>query len=307
MSQALRSKALAVLTVLVFFTLMFDGVVLGQERLVKIADDVYSYIGVKHATAGNSFGANAGIVIGRDGIVVVDTLISAKEAGKFIRDIRAVSDKPIKYVVNTHMHLDHTFGNCEFAKLGAVIVGSAVEKRGMQQYAEPTLKKSAAYGLTDQEMQDTSVCYPSVTFENTMEIDLGDRSVELLHPGRSHTEGSIVALVPDRKVLFAGDIVFTNYHPNMKHADIGGWVKALDFLAGMDFKALVPGHGPLSGKKDVEDMKNYLVLFDKKAQELAAKSSDIQYIVTEMRKVLPPREELEKMIGANVQLRYLKK
>lgn len=309
MNQALRRKAATLLAAFVFFILLFDGIreVKGQDGLVKIADDVYSYIDVKHATAGNSFGANAGIIIGRDGIVVVDTLISAREGKKFIRDIRAVSDKPIKYVVNTHMHLDHTFGNCEFAKLGATIVGSTIGKTEMKQYAEPALKMVSAFGLTEQEMEGTAICYPSVTFEKTMELDLGDRNVELIHPGHSHTPGSIIVLVPDRKVIFAGDIIFTNYHPNMKHADISGWVKALDFLAGMDFKAMAPGHGPLSGKKDVEDMKNYLVLFDKKARELTAKSNDIQHIVSEMKKVLPPRAELDMMIGANIQMRYLKK
>ena len=87
--------------------------------LEKIADNVYSYVDIKNGTPQKSFGANAGIIIGEDGIVVIDTLVSSKEAMRFIKDIRAVSDKPIKYVINTHYHLDHTFGNSEFVKLGA--------------------------------------------------------------------------------------------------------------------------------------------------------------------------------------------
>ncbi len=75
----------------------------------------------------------------------------------------------------------------------------------------------------------------------------------------------------------------------------------------MDAVTIVPGHGPVSAKKDIGDMKNYLVLFDNKAKELAARSSDVQYIVSELKKVLPPRAELDMMIGANVQMRYLKK
>jgi cyclase len=307
MNQALRRKAFGAIVVLFFFGLIIVRAVTAQEGLVKIADDVYSYVDVKHATAKNSFGANAGIIVGRDGILVVDTLISAKEARKFIKDIRAVSDKPIKYVVNTHMHLDHTFGNCEFAKLGANIISSTAGKREMISYAEPALKMASAYGLSEQDMEGTAICYPVVTFDKKMEIDLGGSRVELIHPGHSHTEGSIIVSMPDRKVLFAGDILFTNYHPNLKHADIEGWVKALEFLAAMDFTVLVPGHGPLSGKKDIEDMKNYLVLYDKKAKELTAKSNDVQYIVSELRKVLPPRAELDMMIGANLQMKYLMK
>jgi hypothetical protein len=87
-----------------------------RNGLMRIADGVYAYVdgGIFSAA---SFGANAGIIVGRDGIVVIDTLISAKETKRFIKDIRAVSDKPIKYVVNTHMHLDHTFGNCSLRSL----------------------------------------------------------------------------------------------------------------------------------------------------------------------------------------------
>jgi glyoxylase-like metal-dependent hydrolase (beta-lactamase superfamily II) len=287
--------------------LTFGQTAFAQAGLTKITEGVYSYVDVKHATAQNSFGANAGIVIGKDGIVVIDTLISAKEAKKFIKDIRAVSDKPIKYVVNTHMHLDHTFGNCEFVKLGASIIASADGKREMKSYAEPALKKASAYGLSEKDLEGTEICYPSLTFEKKMEIDLGDRTVELIYPGRSHTKGSILIFVPDQKVLFAGDILFTNYHPNLIYADIDGWVKALDFILAMDGARIVPGHGPVSSRKDVEDMKNYLVLFDKKAKELTAKSDDLPYIVSEMRKVLPARAELDMMIGANVQMRYLKK
>jgi glyoxylase-like metal-dependent hydrolase (beta-lactamase superfamily II) len=275
--------------------------------LTKIADGVYSYVDVKHATAQNSFGANAGIVIGKDGIVVIDTLISAKEAKTLIKDVRTISDKPIKYVVNTHMHLDHTFGNCEFEKLGAGIIASTVGKQEMMSYAGPALKKASAFGLTEQDMEGTGICYPAITFEKKMEIDLGDRTVVLVHTGHSHTEGSIIVFVPDQKTLFAGDILFTNYHPNMKNGDIDGWVKALDFILTMDATTIVPGHGPVSGKKDVLDMKSYLVLFDQKAKDLTAKSSDVQYVVSELRKALPPRAELDMMIGVNVQMNYMKK
>lgn len=307
MRHVLRGRAAVVLAILFCCGLNTGGATTAQAGLTKVADNVYAYVDTKHASPANSFGANAGVIIGRDGIVIIDTLISAKEAQKFIKDIRAVSNKPVKYVVNTHMHLDHTFGNCEFAKLGAVIIAQTDEKRDMKSYAAPALKNASAYGLTEKDMEGTEICYPVLTFEKRMEIDLGDRTVELIYLGHSHTEGSIVVFVPDRKVLFAGDILFTNYHPNFKNGDIAGWIKALDDLKAMDFNVLVPGHGPLSGKKDLEDMKNYISLFDKKARELTAQSSDIQYIVSELKKALPPREELDMMIGANVKMRYLKK
>ena len=88
-------------------------------ELTRLADNVYAYVGSKDASPAHSFAANAGIVIGRDGVLVVDTLISAREGARFLADIRAVTDKPIRYVVNTHTHLDHALGNSVFARLGA--------------------------------------------------------------------------------------------------------------------------------------------------------------------------------------------
>ncbi len=277
------------------------------DRLTKIAENVYAYVGTKKASPSNSFGANAGIIIGRDGIVVVDTLISAKEADRFIKDIRAVSDKPIKYVVNTHSHLDHTFGNSEFSKLGAVIISQEIDKKNMLANGEANLKKAAAYGLTDKDMEGTRLSYPSLTFSEKMEIDLGDQVIELIYPRPSHTGGSIMAYLPDKKVLFTGDILFTNYHPNIASGDVDSWLKVLDTVAAVDADKIIPGHGPVSGKKDILDMKDYLVAFDKKARELAAVSGDAQYIASEIKKALPARDELDFLIVSNVQQKYLKK
>ncbi len=274
--------------------------------LTKIADGVYSYTDSKDPSPAGSFGANAGIVIGRDGIVVVDTLISAKEAKRFIKDIRAVSDKPVRYAVNTHYHLDHTLGNSEFAKLGATIVAHANTKASLLENGDAMLGRAKYFGLSDDEMSGTIVVPPSLTFTDRMEIDLGDRKVELINAGPSHTDGSILVFVPDSKVLFAGDTLFTNYHPNMRDGDIQGWVKALDLIASMDVAGIIPGHGPLSTKKDVADMKNYLIAFDAKVKELLGKSGDPAYIASEVKKALPARHYFDMFIASNIKALYMK-
>jgi cyclase len=275
--------------------------------LTKIADGVYSYVDEKNPSPLTSFGANAGIIIGRDGIVVVDTLISAKEAKKFIGDIKAVSDKPIRYVVNTHDHLDHVLGNSEFAKQGATIVAQAETKAAMVKNGDGLLQRAKYFGLSDEVMSGTIVVVPSLTFTDAMEIDLGDRKVEVIHAGPSHTGGSSIVYAPDSKTLFAGDILFTNYHPNMRDGDIQGWVKALDMIASMDAANIIPGHGPLSTKKDVAEMKSYLVAFDAKVKELLARSSDPEFIAAEVKKALPARKYFDMFIASNVKGLYLKK
>lgn len=278
-----------------------------QDGLTKIADNVYACVDVRNSMPSNSFGANAGVVVGSRGIAVIDTLISAKEAKRLLADIRAISDKPVRYVVDTHSHLDHTFGNSLFEKAGAVVVSQEATKREMLAGSEKTLAAAKDFGLTAQDMEGTVIAYPELTFGDRMRIDLGGVEVELMYPGPSHTDGSILVFLPGRKILFAGDVLFTNYHPYMADGNIDGWVKTLDFVLSLDAETIVPGHGPVSTKRDVREMKEYVVTFDRKARELAAKSGDVKAIAAALKESLPPRAQGEWMIPANVEGKYLGK
>ncbi|HWR71857.1 MAG TPA: MBL fold metallo-hydrolase [Nitrospirota bacterium] len=277
------------------------------EGLTKIAEGVFSYVDAKNPTPLTSFGANAGIIVGTDGVVVVDTLTSAKEAKRFIRDIRSITGKPVKYVINTHHHLDHTLGNSEFAKRGAVIIAQEACKTEALKDADTILTRALNYGFTKEALAGTTVVLPSLTFTDRMTIDLGGRTVELISTGLSHTDGSAIVFVPDVKVLFAGDTLFTNYHPNVRDANIEGWIKALDRIAGMDAQKIIPGHGPVSTRQDIADMKSYLQVFDAKARELSARTNDADAVAAELKKALPKREYFEMFIAAGVKAKYLKK
>ncbi len=276
-------------------------------ELTKLADNVYAYVGVKDASPAHSFAANAGIVIGRDGVLVVDTLISAREGERFLADIRRVTDKPIRYVVNTHTHLDHAFGNCVFARIGATVISHAADRAMLERIGAATLKGIGNYGLKPEDMAGTEIVLPSLAFADRMQIDLGGETVKLLRVAPSHTEGSIVVSVPSRKLIFSGDILFTDFHPFMADGDLAGWARTIDALLAMDLDKIVPGHGPLSTKKDLREMKEYLALFDRKARELAATSGDAEAIAGELKKLLPPRGQADWMIAFNVKARYLGK
>lgn len=284
----------------------FNPDAFAQGGLTRIADNIYAYVDVKGAGPQNSFGANTGVIIGTDGILVIDTLISSKEAKRFIRDIRAISDKPIKYVINTHYHLDHTFGNSEFQKLGAIIISHANDKTKALIHNETTLKNAQNFGLTDKDMEGTVICQPMVTFTDKMEIDLGNQRVQLIYPHVSHTDGSILVYLPDKKLLFAGDILFTNFHPFLADGHLRSWLKVLTMIQTMDVERIIPGHGPISSKKDVQDMKEYIVAFHRKAKQLR-KTADVDTAAAEMKKALPPRAEGEWLIKANLQMGYMKK
>jgi glyoxylase-like metal-dependent hydrolase (beta-lactamase superfamily II) len=155
-------------------------------------------------------------------------------------------------------------------------------------------------------MEGTKIAYPFIAFEDRLEVDLGGQKVELIYVAPSHSSGSILVYLPVEKVLFAGDVLFTGFHPFMGDGDIDGWVRTLDYIESLDVEKIVPGHGPVSGKKDVADMRSYLLAFDKKARELAAGSEDIEYIVEEIKKSLPERTMGEGLIRANIQMKYLR-
>ena len=284
---------------------LFTHAAFAENGLTRITEHVYSYIGVKEASPANSFGANAGLIIGEQGLAVIDTLVSAREAERFIRDIRKISDKPILYVINTHYHLDHTFGNSEFAKLGATIVCQTNCAAEMRLKAADGLANAKLYGLTPEDMAGTEISYPAITFTDRMGLDLGGLEVDLIYVAPSHSKGSILVYLPAEKVVFAGDTLFTDFHPYMGDGDVKAWKKTLDLLATLDADKIIPGHGPLSGKEDVADMKNYITAFDKKARELATGGHELEYIVTELKKSLPIKTQGEWLIQANVQAKYL--
>ncbi len=303
-----KMKKLSSIWITVCCFLLFAHTALAENGLTRISPHVYSYIGVQEASPANSFGANAGIIIGKKGIVVVDTLISAKEANRFLQDIRKISDKPILYVIDTHYHLDHSFGNSEFSKLGAAIVAHKYCADEMHLKAADGLANAADFGLTPEEMAGTEIAYPDITFTDRIGLNPGGVEVNLIYIAPSHSKGSILIQVPSEKVVFTGDILFTDFHPYMGDGDIKGWQQALDFLATLEADKIIPGHGPLSSKKDVADMKSYITTFDNKARELTSKpDANLEEIVNEMKKVLPIKTQGEWLIGANIQAKYLKK
>lgn len=303
-----RFAAPRLVLVLGFVSLVLGGVAQAAEQLTQVAENVFAFADTRQSSKDNSFGANAGIIVGRDGILVVDTLVSAKEAQRLLKAIRAVSDKPIRYVVNTHYHLDHAFGNGEFAKLGALVIAQESGAQAMRKTAEETLKSIGEFGLTTQDMQGTTIAYPVLGYGDRMTIDLGDQIVELRHARTSHTDGDTVVYLADKKVLFAGDILFTGYHPFLAEGNIETWCAQLDDLQAMDVEKIIPGHGPVSSKKDLAEMKQYLLAFDREAKALAAKGvADAEAATTELLKVLPPRPEGAWLVTANLQMKYLKK
>ena len=285
---------------------IFLGTAWAEEGLIKLTDRIYTYAGTKNPSPANSFGANAGIVIGDKGVLVVDSLVSGKEAKRLLADIRKITDKPIRYVVDTHNHFDHTFGNSEFATLGAVIVAHDNCSENMRVSSKQVLDNAESYGLNADEAKEIKIAYPNVSTANGMHIGLGGISVDLIYVAPSHTDDSIMIFIPEEKVVFAGDVLFTDYYPFMGTGTIEGWVKTLEKLNEMDADRIIPGHGPLSTKKDVAAMKEFILAFDKAAKEICAKPGDPAEMAEKVKKAVPERPLADFLIMASLQAKYLK-
>jgi len=292
--------------------LFMTGPSFAQEArtLQKLSDHVYAYVGVKNASpSANSFGANSGVVIGKDAVLVVDTLVSAKEAEALRADIKKLTGTPIKYVVNTHYHLDHAWGNSVFVKDGAVVIGHENSRLSGSKNIS-ALEHAGDFGLTPQDMEGTVLELPTVTFQDAMRVDLGGGvAVDLSYPGPTHTNGSITAFVPGDRVLFLGDILFKYYYPYIGEGDVPSWVKVLSDLEKTPAKIIVPGHGPLSTVSDIKEMKAYLKDFDVLAKRLCRgkKRDDASAVAAELLKQLPNqgRTELPFLVEENLRDKYL--
>ncbi|MGK9168666.1 MBL fold metallo-hydrolase [Inquilinus limosus] len=186
---------------------------------------------------------NTGVIIGDDSVMVVDAQATPVMARKVIERIRGVTDKPIKYVVLSHYHAVRVLGASAYG--ASEIVASEtcramIHERGQEDWESefgrfPRLFQAAESipGLT----------WPTVTFKDRMTIHLGRRRVDLLHLGRAHTAGDIVAWVPDAGVMFSGDIVEYRSACYCGDAHFGDWPKTLDAIAALGPEALSPGRG----------------------------------------------------------------
>ena len=195
---------------------------------------------------------NTGVIIGDDSVMVMDTQATPAMAGLVIERIRSVTDKPIKYVALSHYHAVRVLGASAYGaseiiaseKCRAMIVERGQEDWDSEYGRFPRLFQAAETvpGLT----------WPTMTFTNRMTLHMGKRTVEIMHLGRAHTAGDIVAYVPDAGVMFTGDIV--EYHSACYCGDahFADWGGTLDAIASFRPEAIAPGRGAaLQGREMV--------------------------------------------------------
>jgi cyclase len=230
-----------------------------QTGLVEVADGVFAYV---QATGGYCI-SNAGLILGDDEALIVDTLFTPSMNRDFQAAVRRVTDKPARHLVDTHHHVDHTLGNFLFPQCR--IIAHANARVEMERFGLPDFFLRMVPQFCD-EIRDVPVRLPDVTFDGAMTLHLGGRRVELLHFGTAHTVGDIAVYLPEERVLFAGDLAFFWVTPVAFEGHIGKWIRVVDRLLEMDVGAVVPGHGPVGGLDDVRSVREYLALVRRQAR-----------------------------------------
>jgi cyclase len=202
-------------------------------NLVKVKDDLY----VIH---NDYVPGNSTALITSDGVVLVDDKFEI-DHDNIIAELKKVTDKPIKYVINTHHHADHSGGNAKLQQMNVQVVASVQARENMVDVNQPGL--------------------PNIVFDQHARVYLGGKSVELYHYGRAHTNGDIVVYFPADRALAAGDM-FTYGDATPQLIDYAGggsakeWTKTLDQALQLDFEAVVPGHGDVTTKQEMRKFRD---------------------------------------------------
>lgn len=227
----------------------------------RITDDVHVLEGL---------GGNVGVLRTADGAVVVDTMSTALQ-GRRIRELAAqLGGGPVQALINTHWHFDHTHGNPGFAP-GTRVVATARTREHLLA-RDPAAWRGAAEALL-----------PNDTFaDDVHELRVGGKTVRCLQPGRGHTDGDLVVLFVEDRVLHAGDLFFHQRYPNIDLAAGGSvreWGDTLDRVLALDFDRVIPGHGTPSDRAGLEQFRDLMRELARVAAEAAARGDTLDAFV----------------------------
>jgi glyoxylase-like metal-dependent hydrolase (beta-lactamase superfamily II) len=236
-----------------------------ERGLVQVGPTTYAFL-----QPDGSWGwSNAGLVVGDDAAILVDTFFDLPNTAELLSSVRSATDRPIRTLVNTHHNGDHCFGN-QLVE-GATIVGHRRCRDELLRGATPALLAAAAdapdepgaagylkRAFSPFDFTGIDVVPPTVTFDDRLSLHAGDHEVLLEYFGPCHTLGDIAVWVPGDRVLFAGDLAFIGSTPLVWEGSLINWIATVDRLLALEPEVIVPGHGPVTNAEGLRSMDTYL-------------------------------------------------
>ena len=234
-------------------------------RLQEIAKDVYTCLQPDRGLGWSNSG-----FINSGGGLVVDTFWDLRSTRELIENYSRVWREPARRVLNTHHNGDHCYGNQLFPQaeiIGHRLCAAALAQenpqrlqtlRAMTDSPDPAMA-ALARALSVWDFDGIELKAPTTLIEDRLELDLDGIAVNLIHVGPAHTADDVIAYLPERRIVFAGDVLFRLCAPIGWDGTFDGWINALDQIVALDPEVIVPGHGPLCGVEGPREMKAYLV------------------------------------------------
>ena len=275
---------------------------------VPVAPDTYAVIGDLGGQTyeNDGFNNNLGFVVTDDGVLVINTGPTARVAKALHAVIQKITPQPVKWVINVNSQNHYWHGNGYFKALGATIVAHKEADRVMRELGAGQLESNKT--LLKEKAEGTVLAYPMETFGGGRELKLGKTIVQLLHFGPAHTPGDIAVWLPQQKILFAGDIVYTERMlAIIPLSHTGGWVQAFDKLVALKPRVVVPGHGkPTDLKRAKKETRDYLTYVRTSVKKVLDDGGSLQDAVEKTNQSkFKYLENFELLAGRNVNQTYL--
>lgn len=222
---------------------------IAPPRVEEISDDVFAYV----QPDGTWWINNTGFLVGEHGVVSIDACSTHRRTAAYIESIRAITDQPIRTLVNTHHHGDHTFGNYLFRE--ATIVGHERVRTEMIESGGPPSGRI----WTDVDWGEIEVTPPFLTYTDQVGLWVDDLYCAVRHVGGpAHTTNDSIVWIPSRRVLFSGDLVFNGGTPFLLMGSVAGAIDVVEKLKGLGATTVVPGHGDVCGPEGFDVVLEYL-------------------------------------------------
>jgi glyoxylase-like metal-dependent hydrolase (beta-lactamase superfamily II) len=256
-------KIFSIVTSLLFAISLASAAEIPAPKVVKVNQRIHALLGPMEMPTKDNQGymVNSVLLIGDTGAIVIDTGLSDEIGAMLGRHFAQLTDKPIKYVINTHHHGDHTLGNAAFP--GAQFISSEICRHLMLEDG-PTWV-SILESINQRKFPNTKIIAADTTYPKNSRTELTLAGINMVFwvPEAAHTIGDMMIWLPDDQVLLAGDVLVNQVAPSFRDAKLKEWIQTLAEVQSLPIKTIVPGHGPLMSKQEAAAMhQRMLSLYD---------------------------------------------